>query len=139
MSKYILALDQGTTSSRAIVFNHEGKIVSIAQKEFKQFFPQPGWVEHDPAEIWSSQVAVATEAIVKANLKPGNIAAIGITNQRETTVVWDKETGEPIFNAIVWQDRRTAAYCDQFKRTIWKADTGKNRAYNRCLLFCNKN
>ena len=115
MSKYILALDQGTTSSRAIVFNHEGNIVSIAQKEFKQLFPQSGWVEHDPAEIWSSQVAVATEAIVKANLKPGDIAAIGITNQRETTVVWNKETGEPIFNAIVWQDRRTAVYCDSLK------------------------
>ena len=109
-TKYILALDQGTTSSRAIIFNHEGNIISIAQKEFQQFFPQPGWVEHDPEEIWSSQVAVATEAIVKAKLKPNDIAAIGITNQRETTVVWDKETSEPIFNAIVWQDRRTAAY-----------------------------
>lgn len=114
-SKYILALDQGTTSSRAIIFNHEGNIVSIAQKEFRQLFPQSGWVEHDPAEIWSSQVAVATEAIVKANLKPGDIAAIGITNQRETTVVWNKETSEPIFNAIVWQDRRTAVYCDSLK------------------------
>jgi glycerol kinase len=113
--KYILALDQGTTSSRAIIFNHEGNIISIAQKEFKQFFPQSGWVEHDPAEIWSSQISVATEAIVKANLKPNDIAAIGITNQRETTVVWDRETGEPIFNAIVWQDRRTASYCDSLK------------------------
>ena len=118
--KYILALDQGTTSSRAIVFDHEGNIVSIAQKEFTQFFPQSGWVEHDPEEIWSSQVAVATEAIVKAKLKPNDIAAIGITNQRETTVVWDRETGEPVFNAIVWQDRRTAAYCDSLKEQYGK-------------------
>jgi glycerol kinase len=115
MSQYILSLDQGTTSSRAIVFDREGTIVSIAQKEFTQFFPQPGWVEHDANEIWSSQISVATEAIVKAKLTPGDIAAIGITNQRETTVVWDRETGEPIFNAIVWQDRRTAGYCDSLK------------------------
>lgn len=114
-SKFILALDQGTTSSRAIVFDHSGTIVSTAQKEFTQFFPQPGWVEHDAAEIWSSQVSVATEAIVKAKLTPAAIAAIGITNQRETTVVWDRATGEPICNAIVWQDRRTAAYCDSLK------------------------
>src|SRR5258708_7068868 len=120
ISTYILALDQGTTSSRAIIFNHEGNIVATAQKEFKQFFPQPGWVEHDPEEIWSSQVAVATEAIVKAKLKPNDIAAIGITNQRETTVVWDKETSEPIFNAIVWQDRRTASYCDSLKEQYGK-------------------
>src|SRR5688572_16319030 len=119
-SKYILALDQGTTSLRAIVFNHEGNIVSSAQKEFTQLFPQSGWVEHDPAEIWSSQIAVAMEAIVKANLKPVDIAAIGITNQRETTVVWDKETGEPVFNAIVWQDRRTAGYCDNLKEQYGK-------------------
>ncbi|MEO6454756.1 MAG: glycerol kinase GlpK [Ginsengibacter sp.] len=112
---YILSLDQGTTSSRAIVFDHEGNIVSIAQKEFTQIFPKAGWVEHDPAEIWSSQVSVATEAIVKAKLTPNDIAAIGITNQRETTVVWDRESGEPLFNAIVWQDRRTAAYCDSLK------------------------
>lgn len=114
-SKYILSLDQGTTSSRAIVFNHKGDIVSIAQKEFTQIFPQAGWVEHDAMEIWSSQVSVATEAIVKAKLTPSDIAAIGITNQRETTVVWDRETGEPVFNAIVWQDRRTASYCDSLK------------------------
>ena len=120
LPKYILALDQGTTSSRAIIFNHEGNIVATAQKEFKQFFPQPGWVEHDPEEIWSSQVAVATEAIVKAKLKPSDIAAIGITNQRETTVVWDKETSQPIFNAIVWQDRRTASYCDSLKEQYGK-------------------
>src|SRR5215204_4154733 len=117
MSQYILALDQGTTSSRSIVFNHAGEIISVAQKEFTQVFPQPGWVEHDPMEIWSSQVTVATEAIVKAGLSPKDIAALGITNQRETTIIWDKQTGKPIYNAIVWQDRRTAAYCDELKAT----------------------
>lgn len=115
LKKYILSLDQGTTSSRAIVFDHGGNIVSIAQKEFTQIFPQPGWVEHDPSEIWSSQIAVATEAILKAGITPNDIAAIGITNQRETTIVWDRETGKPIYNAIVWQDRRTASYCDGLK------------------------
>src|SRR6195952_66351 len=112
---YILSLDQGTTSSRAIVFDHEGNIVSLAQKEFSQIFPQSGWVEHDPAEIWSSQVSVATEAIIKAGLAPKDVAAIGITNQRETTIVWDRQTGKPVHNAIVWQDRRTAGYCDELK------------------------
>jgi glycerol kinase len=116
MEKFILSLDQGTTSSRAIVFNHEGEIISVAQKEFTQIFPRPGWVEHDPVEIWSSQVTVATEVIVKAGLSPKDIAAIGITNQRETTIVWDKKTGRPIYNAIVWQDRRTASYCDELKK-----------------------
>ena len=115
MNQYILALDQGTTSSKAIIFDKQGSIVSIAQKEFKQFFPQPGWVEHDANEIWSSQLSVATEAIVKAGLSVENIAAIGITNQRETTVVWDRITGKPIYNAIVWQDRRTASFCDELK------------------------
>ncbi|MET3114396.1 glycerol kinase [Pedobacter sp. CG_S7] len=115
MEKYILSFDQGTTSSRAIVFNKQGDIVSVAQREFTQIYPQSGWVEHDAREIWSTQVAVATEAILKANLKAANIAAIGITNQRETTVVWDKDTGNPIHHAIVWQDRRTAAYCDSLK------------------------
>jgi glycerol kinase len=115
MKKYILSFDQGTTSSRAIVFDHSGAIVSVAQREFTQIYPQPGWVEHDAREIWSTQVAVATEAILKANLKPMNVAAIGITNQRETTVVWDRTTGEPVYNAIVWQDRRTADYCDTLK------------------------
>ena len=109
MKQYILSFDQGTTSSRAIIFDHDGTIISVAQKEFGQYFPQPGWVEHDPQEIWSSQAAVATEVILKCNLSPVNIAAIGITNQRETTVVWDRETGRSIYNAIVWQDRRTAA------------------------------
>jgi glycerol kinase len=116
MKKYILALDQGTTSSRAIVFDHDGSIVSVAQKEFKQVFPQPGWVEHDPEEIWSTQLGVAAEAITKAGLGTENIHAIGITNQRETTVVWDRNTGKPIYNAIVWQDRRTADFCDELKR-----------------------
>jgi glycerol kinase len=116
MEKFILSLDQGTTSSRAIVFNHEGEIISVAQKEFTQIFPRPGWVEHDPVEIWSSQVTVATEVIVKAGLSPKDIAAIGITNQRETTIVWDKKTGRPIYNAIVWQDRRTASYCNELKK-----------------------
>lgn len=115
MGNYVLALDQGTTSSRAIVFNHSGEIVSIAQKEFKQIYPQAGWVEHDPLEIWSTQLAVAAEAIVKAGLTAKDIHAIGITNQRETTVLWDKTTGQPIYNAIVWQDRRTSAYCDEIK------------------------
>jgi glycerol kinase len=114
--KYILAFDAGTTSSRAIVFDHSGAIKATAQKEFKQYFPQPGWVEHDANEIWSTQSGVATEAIAAANLSPRDIAAIGITNQRETTVVWNRQTGEPVAHAIVWQDRRTAAFCDQMKR-----------------------
>lgn len=113
--KLILALDQGTTSSRAIVFNHSGEIVNVSQKPFEQIFPKPGWVEHDPNEIWSSQVSVAAEVIAKADVTGREIAAIGITNQRETTIVWDRETGEPIYNAIVWQDRRTAGFCDKLK------------------------
>jgi glycerol kinase len=112
---YILALDQGTTSSRAIIFDQSGNIVSVAQKEFEQIFPQPGWVEHRPEEIWSSQVSVAAEAMSKAGIPPRDIAAIGITNQRETTLVWDRTTGEPIHNAIVWQDRRTAPVCDALR------------------------
>ncbi|SFC48441.1 glycerol kinase [Parapedobacter composti] len=115
MNQYILALDQGTTSSRAILFDRDGNIVSLAQKEFKQYYPQSGWVEHDATEIWSSQLSVATEAVARAGLKASSIAAIGITNQRETTVVWNKNTGHPICPAIVWQDRRTAAYCDTLK------------------------
>ena len=117
MKKYILALDQGTTSSRAILFDHSGRIQSIAQKEFTQIFPQPGWVEHDPLEIWSSQASVAAEARLKMNVAASEIAAIGITNQRETIIVWDKESGEPVYNAIVWQDRRTAAFCEQLKQS----------------------
>lgn len=115
LQKYILSLDQGTTSSRAIIFDHSGNNISIAQKEFTQIFPKPGWVEHDPFEIWTSQIAVATEAIVKAGITPNDLAAIGITNQRETTIVWERKTGKPIYNAIVWQDRRTAEYCDSLK------------------------
>jgi glycerol kinase len=114
--KYILALDQGTTSSRAIVFDQNGSIKSIAQKEFKQYFPQPGWVEHDANEIWATQAGVAAEALTKAGLSHRDIAAGGITNQRETTLVWNKETSQPVGHAIVWQDRRTSGYCDQLKR-----------------------
>ncbi len=116
MSKYILSFDQGTTSSRAIIFDKKGTIVSVAQKEFTQIFPQPGWVEHDANEIWSTQIGVATEAILKAGLTVYDIAAIGITNQRETAVVWDRKTSQPICNAIVWQDRRTAGFCDELKK-----------------------
>ncbi len=112
---FILALDQGTTSSRAIVFDEDGAIRAVAQKEFSQIFPSPGWVEHDAQEIWASQIGVAVEALGRAQVRPNDIAAIGITNQRETTVVWDRETGEPIHNAIVWQDRRTADYCQRLK------------------------
>ena len=115
MKDFILSFDQGTTSSRAIVFDHNGLPVASAQKEFTQIYPRPGWVEHDAEEIWSTQAGVATEAIAKAGLKSSDIAAIGITNQRETTVVWDRTTGKPVCNAIVWQDRRTADFCDQLK------------------------
>ncbi len=115
MLQYILSFDQGTTSSRSIIFNKNGNIVSVAQKEFQQVFPQPGWVEHDATEIWSTQLGTAAEAISKAGLTVNDIAAIGITNQRETTVVWDRKTGKPLYNAIVWQDRRTADYCDSLK------------------------
>lgn len=115
MAKYILAFDQGTTSSRAIIFDKQGKQVAIAQKEFTQFYPKPGWVEHDANEIWSTQIGVVAEAILKVGLQAKDIEAIGITNQRETTVVWDKQTGEVVYNAIVWQDRRTADFCDALK------------------------
>ncbi|EKF54198.1 glycerol kinase [Galbibacter marinus] len=120
MSKYILAIDQGTTSSRALVFDNNGNTKSIAQKEFTQYFPKPGWVEHDANEIWSSQMAVTIEAVSKAKLHADHIAAIGITNQRETTIVWNRKTGEPVYNAIVWQDRRTADYCDQLIKEGWE-------------------
>jgi glycerol kinase len=115
MKKFILAFDQGTTSSRAIVFDHDGLPVAIAQKEFSQIYPKPGWVEHDPDEIWSTQAGVGMEAMSKAGLSGNNIAGIGITNQRETVVVWDKKTGKAVYNAIVWQDRRTAEFCDRLK------------------------
>ncbi|MEL6851564.1 MAG: FGGY family carbohydrate kinase, partial [Bacteroidota bacterium] len=113
--KYILALDQGTTSSRAILFNHASEIVGVSQKEFTQIFPKPGWVEHDPLEILSSQMSVAQAVLTDLGVSPDEIAAIGITNQRETTIVWDKSTGQPVYNAIVWQDRRTAPICDDLK------------------------
>ena len=115
MNRYILALDQGTSSSRAIVFDRAGNAVSTAQKEFTQYFPKPGWVEHDPMEIWATQAGVAAEALSAVGLNGNDIAAIGITNQRETTIVWDAETGEPVHKAIVWQDRRTSEYCDSLK------------------------
>ncbi len=115
MKKYILSLDQGTTSSRALVFDHQGKPVSVAQKEFTQIYPKPGWVEHDADEIWSTQAGVAQEAITRAGIDSSSLAAIGITNQRETTIIWDRRSGKPVYNAIVWQDRRTAAYCDMLK------------------------
>jgi glycerol kinase len=116
MEKFILALDQGTTSSRAIIFDGNGLTLATAQKEFTQYYPKPGWVEHDPQEIWSTQAGVALEALTKARLNSANIAAIGITNQRETTIVWNRKTGKPVQNAIVWQDRRTADFCDQLKK-----------------------
>ena len=115
MSQYILSLDQGTTSSRAIIFDKKGEVIAVAQKEFTQIFPQSGWVEQDALEIWSSQASVAAEATIKAGINGKNIAAMGITNQRETIIVWDKNTGKPIYNAIVWQDRRTASFCDTLK------------------------
>jgi len=114
--KYILALDQGTTSSRAIVFDKKGSIICSAQKEFKQIYPEAGWVEHDGNEIWSSQAGVAAEAIAQGGINGNNLAAIGITNQRETTLIWDRKTGKPVYNAIVWQDRRTSDYCDRLKK-----------------------
>ena len=113
--QHVLALDQGTTSSRAIVFDLQGRIETVAQREFQQIYPRPGWVEHDPNEIWSTQAGVAAEAVARAGMRAEDVAAIGITNQRETTVVWDRGTGEPVYNAIVWQDRRTAAHCDRLK------------------------
>ncbi|HHW03646.1 MAG TPA: glycerol kinase GlpK [Thermoanaerobacterales bacterium] len=115
MAKYVMALDQGTTSSRAIIFDENGSIVSVANKEFTQIYPKPGWVEHDPMEIWGTQIGVAKEVLEKAGISPEDIAAIGITNQRETTIVWDKNTGKPVYNAIVWQCRRTAPICDDLK------------------------
>ncbi|MDY0100319.1 MAG: glycerol kinase GlpK [Bacteroidales bacterium] len=116
MDKFILALDQGTTSSRAILFNQNGQPVASAQKEFTQNFPRPGWVEHDPEEIWSTQIGVAMESLAKAGLGSSDVAGIGITNQRETTIVWNRTTGKPVYNAIVWQDRRTSDYCDQLNK-----------------------
>jgi glycerol kinase len=121
MADDILALDQGTTSSRAILFDHEGRVVSSAQEEFPQIYPQPAWVEHDPEAIWGTQLGMARQALAKAGVKAARVAAIGITNQRETTVVWDRETGVPLYNAIVWQCRRTAARCDRLRAEGWAA------------------
>src|SRR5205085_10239181 len=115
MAKYILSLDQGTTSSRAILFDHNGRVASLAQQEFPQLYPAPGQVEHDPEAIWSSQIAVAREAIQKLNASASDIAAVGVANQRETTIVWDKQTGRPVYNAIVWKSRLTASICDALK------------------------
>ena len=118
-AKYVMALDQGTTSSRTILFDRSGKIVSVAQREFPQYYPQPGWVEHDPMEIWSSTYATATEAMAQVGASAHDIAGIGITNQRETTIIWEKETGRPIYNAIVWQCRRTASMIDRIVADGW--------------------
>ena len=115
MKKYIIALDQGTTSSRAMVFDHEGKIIASAQKELTQIYPRPGYVEQDPLEIYASQSGVLAEVMAKGDLSPDEIAGIGISNQRETTILWEKDNGRPVYNAIVWQCRRTAAYCDSLK------------------------
>ena len=140
MNEFILSFDQGTTSSRAILFDHSGLPVSTAQKEFTQIYPKPGWVEHNPEEIWSTQIAVAAEAMAKAGLESSDIAAIGITNQRETTVVWNRITGKPVYNAIVWQDRRTADFCDKLKSEGQSNDySAKNRTNYRCLFFSHKN
>ena len=115
-NKYILSIDAGTTSSRAIIFNKNAEIVEIAQYEFNQIFPNEGWVEHDAVEIWNTQLKAIKDVINKSNIDPKNIESIGITNQRETTVIWNKKTGKPVFNAIVWQDRRTASFCDELKK-----------------------
>ena len=134
--KYIMALDQGTTSSRAVIFNHQGKIISIAAKEFRQIFPQPGWVEHDPMEIWDTQMGAARQALDAANLSPQQIAAIGVTNQRETTLIWDRESGRPVYNAIVWQCRRTAPACSKIKKTKFaQKNSQENWIGDRRLFF----
>ena len=143
MPHYILALDQGTTSSRSLIFDKQGNIISSAQKEFKQIYPQPGWVEHDADEIWSTQYGTMAEAVAKANINLKQIAAIGITNQRETTVLWERSTGHPVYNAIVWQDRRTAAYCDELKAAdlapVIQQKTGLIiDAYFSCLLYTSR-
>ena len=118
MAKYMMALDGGTTSNRCILFNERGEMCSVAQKEFTQYFPKPGWVEHDAEEIWSTMMGVATEAMAKIGATSADIAGIGITNQRETTIVWDRVTGEPVGHAIVWQCRRTSEYCDSLKACL---------------------
>ena len=136
MKQYVIALDQGTTSSRAILFDREQNIIAMGQKEFPQHYPKAGYVEHDPMEIYSSQYGVMVEVLAKSNVQPEEIAAIGITNQRETTIVWDKETGRPIYNAIVWQCRRTAPLCEELKRRGLE-DYIRERTglLHRCLFF----
>ena len=133
MAKYIMALDAGTTSNRCILFNEAGEMCSVAQKEFTQYFPKPGWVEHDANEIWATQLEVAQKAMENVGATAANIAAIGITNQRETTIVWDKNTGEPVSHAIVWQCRRTSEYCDSLKE---KGLTDTFRAKTGLVIAC---
>ncbi len=116
--KYILALDQGTTSSRAIIFNHQGKVMGMASQEIRQIYPRPGWVEHDPLEIWESQMAAAKKALDSAHVAPAQLVAVGITNQRETTILWERQSGQPVYNAIVWQCRRTAEQCARLKQSV---------------------
>src|SRR6202012_2760212 len=123
--KYILSLDAGTTSVRAIIFDEAGRMCAMAQKEIRQIYPQPGWVEQDPQEIWFTQIAVAVEALGRARIRPNDIAGVGITNQRETTVVWDRKTGEGVYNAIVWQDRRTAGMCDRLRAAGYDKEINK--------------
>ena len=132
MSKYIMAMDAGTTSNRCILFNKKGQVCSVAQREFTQYFPHPGWVEHDADEIWACQLGVAVEAMNKIGASAEDIAAIGITNQRETAIVWDRKTGEPVYNAIVWQCRRTSEYCDSLKE---KGLTEKFRQKTGLIFF----
>ena len=127
MSKYIMAMDAGTTSNRCILFNKKGQVCSVAQREFTQYFPHPGWVEHDADEIWACQLGVAVEAMNKIGASAEDIAAIGITNQRETAIVWDRKTGEPVYNAIVWQCRRTSEYCDSLKEKVLRKNFVKKR------------
>src|SRR5271163_2448150 len=122
MSRYILALDQGTTSSRSVLFDQAGVIVAIAQQEFPQHFPQPGWVEHDPEQLWQSQLSTVGKVLARAGAKASDLAAVGITNQRETTLLWDRFSGQPVARAIVWQDRRTAALCQQLRAAGHEAD-----------------
>ncbi len=128
MAKYMMALDAGTTSNRCILFNEKGEMISVAQKEFTQYFPKPGWVEHDANEIWSTQLGVAVEAMQKVGVEAKDIAGIGITNQRETAIVWDKNTGEPVYHAIVWQCRRTSEYCDSLKVRGLQRFSGRRQA-----------
>ena len=128
--QYVMALDAGTTSNRAIIFDNESHIVSVSQKEFTQYFPKPGWVEHDANEIFHSMVEVMREALEQANMTASEISAIGITNQRETTVVWDKNTGDPVYNAIVWQSRQTAPICEDLKARGWSMNSVKRRAWS---------